>query len=277
MYNQRKFRNLISEHFPWQLQVFVCLGSTFFVARAVLLKHPLKNWKIAKTYCNSDVKCLVDMSFLKEVSQKRFVFEFQSFIFGGSLGLRFWASKLDFWRKSRRKASFWASRLQNFWISNALNLTSIESHINWISNWMTCPWIESQTKWLSNQLNPEAMESEIIWTWNISISHHLNLKSLTWISNHGNTQSMIDNQITWISNQLTTKPLENQMNWQQKHLNLKAIESRITWISNPLNLNPNEMQNNWIWHQLIFEPIELHTPSSYRFLKFGNFRHRLVR
>ena len=34
---------LHSDHFAWQLQEFVCLGSTFFVAGAVLWKHPLKN------------------------------------------------------------------------------------------------------------------------------------------------------------------------------------------------------------------------------------------
>ena len=47
-------------------------------------------------------------SFLKEVSHKSLVFELQSFIFEGSLAqkLRFRASKLHFWRKSRRKASF---------------------------------------------------------------------------------------------------------------------------------------------------------------------------
>ena len=47
-------------------------------------------------------------SFLKEVSQKSFVFEFRSFIFEGSLAekLRCRASKHHFWRKSRRKASF---------------------------------------------------------------------------------------------------------------------------------------------------------------------------
>ena len=50
----------------------------------------------------------IKASFLKEVSQKSFVFELQSFIFEGSLAqkLRFWASKLQFWRKSRTKASF---------------------------------------------------------------------------------------------------------------------------------------------------------------------------
>ena len=47
-------------------------------------------------------------SFLKEVSQKCFVFDLQSFIFEGRLAqkLRFWASKIHFWRRSRRKASF---------------------------------------------------------------------------------------------------------------------------------------------------------------------------
>ena len=47
-------------------------------------------------------------SFLKEVSHKNFVFEFQNFIFEGGLAekLRVLVSKLDFWRKSRTKTSF---------------------------------------------------------------------------------------------------------------------------------------------------------------------------
>ena len=55
-------------HFAWQLQEFVCLGSTFSWQSAILLKHPLN---IAKTYCNSEVECLVNMSFLKEGLQKK--------------------------------------------------------------------------------------------------------------------------------------------------------------------------------------------------------------
>ena len=49
-----------------------------------------------------------EASFFKEVSQKSFVLELRSFIFEGSLAekLGFWVSKLHFWRKSRRKASF---------------------------------------------------------------------------------------------------------------------------------------------------------------------------
>ena len=92
-------------HFAWQLQDFVCLGSTFSWQAQYFWSIHLK---IAKTYCNSGVKRAVNMSFLKEVSQKCFVFDVRSFILEGSLAqkLRFWASKLRFWRKSRRNASF---------------------------------------------------------------------------------------------------------------------------------------------------------------------------
>ena len=94
-----------SDHFAWQLQGFVCLGSTFSWQAQYFWSIHLK---IVKTYWNSEVKRAVNMSFLKEVSQKCFVFDVRSFIFEGSLAekLRFWASKLHFWRKSRRNASF---------------------------------------------------------------------------------------------------------------------------------------------------------------------------
>ena len=96
---------LCSDHFAWQLQDFVCPGPTFSWQAQYFWSIHLK---IVITYWNSEVKCPVNMSFLKEVSQKCFVFEFQSFIFEGSLAekLRFWASKLHFWRKPRRNVSF---------------------------------------------------------------------------------------------------------------------------------------------------------------------------
>ena len=67
--------------------------------------------KIVKTYWNSEVKCPVIMSFCRKSrknSQKSFVFDLQRLIFEGSLAelLRFWALTLQFWRKSRKKASF---------------------------------------------------------------------------------------------------------------------------------------------------------------------------
>ena len=130
---------LCSDHFAWQSQDFVP-RLNFFMAGAVLLKHPFKNrsnvlefWGQASgqlvIFEGSLAKMLrfwsskfhfwrksrrkasflsFKASFLKEVSQKSFVFEFQSFNFEGSLAekFRFWASMLQFWRKSRRKASF---------------------------------------------------------------------------------------------------------------------------------------------------------------------------
>ena len=101
---------LCSDHFAWQLRDLVCLGSTFSWQAQYFWSIQCK---IAKTYWNSEVKCLVDMSFLKEVSQKSFVFELQRLIFRGSLAemLRFGASKVHFWRKSRRKASFWSCKV----------------------------------------------------------------------------------------------------------------------------------------------------------------------
>ena len=73
---------LCSDHFAWQLQAFVCLGSTFSWQAQYFGSIRLK---ILKTYWNSEVKCPVNMSFLKEVSQKCFVFDLQSFILEGSL------------------------------------------------------------------------------------------------------------------------------------------------------------------------------------------------
>ena len=96
---------LCSDHFAWQLQDFVCLGSTFsWQAQYFWSVHI----KIVKTYWNSEVKCPFDMAILKEVSQKSFVFDLQSFVFEGSPAekLRFSSRKLAFWRKSRKKASF---------------------------------------------------------------------------------------------------------------------------------------------------------------------------
>ena len=150
-------------------------------------------------------------SFLKEVSQKSFVFELQSFNFEGSLAekLRFWSSKLRFWRKSRRKASFLSfkasilkevSRKSFVW-QNRLNHTSVDNQITWTSNHLTSKSLESQINWQPT---------------------HLNLKS-------------VDNQITWISDQLTTESLEVQINRQPNHLTLNSFESDINWLSNQLN------------------------------------------
>ena len=54
-----------SDYFARQLQEFVCLGSTFSRQAQYFCSIYLK---IVKTYWNSEVNCLVNMSFLKEIS-----------------------------------------------------------------------------------------------------------------------------------------------------------------------------------------------------------------
>ena len=313
----------------------------FFVAGAILLKRSIKNrYNVLEFWGQVSGQVVIFDGSL-------FVFELQSFIFEGSLAemLRFWSSKLQFWRKSRTKASFlifkaellcsWASKFQFWrksrtkasflifkasilkevsyrkalflsfkvsilkevsqksfesqtdWQQNHLNLRSIDNQLIVISNQLTNKiiWISNQltTKiiWISNQLT-----TKIIWISNRLTTN--SLKSQTdWQPNRLNLKS-IDNQLIWISNRLTTKSLESQINWQPNHLNLKSIDSHITWSSNQqttkiiwsthrLTTKSFDSQLVWIWHQLTFEPIELRTLPSYRFLIFGNFRHRLVR
>ena len=252
---------LCSDHFAWQLQDFVCLGSTFSWQAQYFWSVHLK---IVKTYWNSEAKCLLNMSILKEVSQKCFVFDLQSFIFEGSLAemLRFWSSKFHFWRKSRTKASFLSFKasflkevsqkcfvfgLQSFNFEGSL----AEKLRFWVSKLQF--WRKSCRKasfdkiiWITQQLTTKSLEPQIIWHPN-----HLNLKSIDnqfnfdWQPNHLNLRS-IDNRITWISNQLTTTSLEVQINrqpksfesqirWQPNHLSLNSFESGINWLSNQLN------------------------------------------
>ena len=117
---------------------------------------------IVETYWNSEVKCLVDMSFLKEVSQKCFVFDIQSFIFEGSLAemLRFWSSKLDFWRKSRRNASFL--------IFNAGFLKEV-SQKRKSPTWVNPKLVDNQIIWIPNHLTTKSFDSQFIWTWRLPI------------------------------------------------------------------------------------------------------------
>ena len=85
-FNASFFKEVSQKCFVLELQRFIFEGS------------------LAEKLCFLSFK----VSILKEVSQKSFVFDVQSFNFEGSLAelLRFWASKLQFWRKSRRNAWF---------------------------------------------------------------------------------------------------------------------------------------------------------------------------
>ena len=129
-----------TEDFAWQVQEFVCLGSTVSWQAQYFWSIHLK---IVKTYWNSEVEGLVNLSFLKEVSQKCIVFDFQSFVFEGNLAqkLCFLSFKASFlkkvsqksfvfdlqsfifegiWRKSRTKASFLSFKVQSFIFEGSL-------------------------------------------------------------------------------------------------------------------------------------------------------------
>ena len=255
---------LCRDHFVWQLQDFVCLGSTFSWQAQYFWSIHLK---ITKTYWNSEVKCLLNMSILKGVSQKCFLFDLQGFNFEGSLAeeLRFSALKLHFCRKSRRNASFWsfkasflkevsqksfvlelqsfnfegslaeklrfgASKLQ-FWRKSRRNASFLSFKASSLKEVSQKSFVgqdhlnHSQITWTSNHLTSKSFESQINWQ-----PTHLNLK-------------LVDNQINWISDQLTTKSFESQINWQPHHLNLKSIDNQINWIS-------FESDINWLSNQL---------------------------
>ena len=284
--------------FVFELQSFIFEGSLAEMLRFWTSK--LQFWRKSRRKASF---LSFKVSILKEVSQKCFAFDLQSFVFEASLAqkLRFWASKLHFWRKSRRNASFLSfkafffggSLAEKLRLTKSLNHTSIDNQIIWTSNHLTSKSLESQTNWQPTHLNLKSIDIQITW-----ISNQLTTNSfesqIDWHPNHLNLR-WIDNRITWISNQLTTTSLESQINrqpksfearidwqssnqqttqiiWNTRRLTTKSFESQITWQSKSL-----ESHFTWIWHQPTFEPLELHTPSSYRFLISGNFRHRLVR
>ena len=137
------------------------------------------------------------------------------------------------------QAQYFISWTQFHWIKKRMLYST--SQLNLKAN-------DSQSHWISTQLNLK-IEIEIIWTHITWISNHLN----TWIPNQWLTikslETSIDNQSTWNSNPLYI------IHWISNQMTCKTIESEINWLSNQLNS----------------------TPSSYRFLIFGNFRHHLVR
>ena len=89
--------------FVFELQSFNFEGS--LAQKLRLWASKLHFWRKSRRNASS---LSFKASILKEVSQKSFAFDLQSFIFEGSLAemLRFWSSKVHFWRKSRRNASF---------------------------------------------------------------------------------------------------------------------------------------------------------------------------
>ena len=327
-------KEVSQKSFVFDLQSFIFEGSLAEKLRFGASK--LQFWRKSRRKASF---LSFEISILKEVSHKSFVFDLQSFNFEGSLAemLGFWSSKLRFWRKSRRKASFLSFKAsilkevsqKSFVWQNNLNHTSVDNQLTWTSNHLTAKSLESQINWQPTHLNLRSIDNQLTGIRNQltnkinRIAHRLTTKSLEsqinweptlgsridWQPNHLNLEA-IDNQINWISDQLTTSSLESQINWQPNsfeahidwqpnHLNLKSVDNQITWISNhstskslefrinrqPNDLNPKSIGNQnhlnltslqsdfkWLSNQL--NPAR---PPSYRFLIFGNFRHRLVR
>ena len=176
-------------------------------------------------------------SFSKEVSRKCFVLELRRFIFEGSLAelLRFWSSKLHFWRKSRTKASFLSfkawSLAERLWISNRLTTKSLESQINWPPTHLNLKTFEIQIRWLSHQLT-----TKIIW-----ITHQLTTNSL-------------ESQINWQPPQLKFNSTDNQNHFKhtsidtQNRLNLRSDDNQIIWLSTRLNLTSIDFRTSWTPH-----------------------------
>ena len=259
---------LCSDHFAWQLQDFVCLGSTFAWQAQYFWSIHLK---IVKTYWNSEVKCTVNMSFLKQVSQKSFVFYLQSFNFEGSLAemLRFWSSKLHFWRTSRTKACFWGSKLR-FWRTSRTKASFLSCTASFLEEVLQKSFVfelqsvdfegslsgsQSDNQFFS-QLKFASLDNQIIS--NLKISRHPNHSTRKAIDKQSNeaqvagqsksleTQSKnsqnhlsrtsVDQPAAWISDQSTTKSFDFQINWQR---------NQITWISDPSTTKSFESQINW--------------------------------
>ena len=164
-------------HFAWQVQEFVCLGSTFSWQAQYFWSI---RWKMAKTYCNSEVMCLANASFLKEVSQKSFVFEIL---------------------KSLDK--------QITGVSNQPIFRSCEPQTNWQPNYLNLKSMDSQIIRFSKQLTTNALESQIRWSPN-----HRNVKSAdhqtTWFSSQLATKSL-KSQISWCPDHLNLTSVCNQL------------------------------------------------------------------
>ena len=199
------------------------------------------------------------MSILKEVSQKCFVFDLQSFIFEGSLAekLRFWISN-QFWRKSRRNASFlifkasflkevsqksFVLELQSFNFEGSLAemLGFGVSKFRFLGkSRRIASFLIFKASFLK-EVSHKSFVFELNFVFEGSLAEKLRSSKLQfWRKSR--RKALFDNQITWTSNHLTSKSLESQINWQPTHLNLKSIDNQITWISDQLTTESVESQ-----------------------------------
>ena len=130
--------------------------------------------KIGETYCNSEVKCLVNMSFLKEVSQKSLTASFlifkASFLKEVSQNPYF---KVSFLQGASRKASFFSFEGS---LAEKEFSKSLESQTNWQPDHFYLKPIDNPIIRITHQLT-----TKFIWTSSRITSkgpNHLNLKPI---------------------------------------------------------------------------------------------------
>ena len=188
-------------------------------------------------------------SFLKEVSQKCFVLELQSFIFEGSLAemLGFWFSKLQFWRKSRKKASFLnftASILKE--VSQKSFVFELQSSIcegSLAESFFFGSFKASILKGILQKSFAFELQNfffETSFADKLYFALQRFIFELQRFRNRLNLNlKSINNQINWISNQLITKIIwiSNQMT------------TKIVWISDQMTTKSFDSQLVWIWHR----------------------------
>ena len=137
--------------FVFELQSFIFEGSLAEMLR--FWSSKLHFWRKSRTKASF---LSFKASFLKEVSQKCFLFDLQSFVFQGSLAemLRFWASKLHFWRKSRRNVSFLifkASFLKE--VSQNSFSQSVSQSVSQMNQSVSQSVRQSVSQWVSQSVN----------------------------------------------------------------------------------------------------------------------------
>ena len=190
--------------FVFELQSIFFEGSLAQKLRFWASKHLL--WRKSRTKASF---LIFKASFLKEVSQKSFVW--QNHLNHTSVGNQIT------WTSSHLTSKSLESQIndnlsfesQIDWQPTHLNLNSIDNQIR---------SLESQINWQPTHLNPKSTDKQ-------------NQSNHTSIGNQIICKSF-DNQLTWISNRLTTKSFESQLDWQPNLLNLTWIDNRLTWSSN---------------------------------------------
>ena len=181
----------------------------------------------------------------------------QLVIFEGNLAkmLRFWSSKIHFWRKSRTKASFLSFKAsflkevsQNCFVFDLQSFNVERSLAQKLRFWA------SKLHFLKEVSQKSFVFEFQSFNFEGSLAEKLRLTKsfeshISWQPNHLTLKSF-DIQITWISNQLTTNSFESQIDWQPDHLNLKSIDNQIIEpqiIWHPYHLNLKSIDNQLIW------------------------------